>query len=109
MNHLNSCLIEGVLEGNPVCTKTTSGTDTCVFNIKTSRYFKKDGAPVEETSFFPIETWGRLALSCNAQLRDGRGIRVVGRLKEDRWEVDGVGHSRIKIIVEHVEFKPLFK
>lgn len=37
----------------------------------------------------------------------GRGVRVVGRLRQERWE-DKEGGKREKIIVvaEHVEFKP---
>lgn len=37
-------------------------------------------------------------------------MRVVGRLKQDRWtDADGKGHSRIFIVAEHVEFKPQLK
>ena len=40
----------------------------------------------------------------------GRGIRVVGRLKQNRWKDDaGKSHSRVKIIAEHIEFKPFLK
>ena len=34
-------------------------------------------------------------------------MRVVGRLKQDRWEDDsGQRRSRVDVIAEHVEFKP---
>jgi single-strand DNA-binding protein len=34
---------------------------------------------------------------------------VVGRLKQDRWQdPEGKPHSKIKIIAEHIEFKPDF-
>jgi len=37
-------------------------------------------------------------------------VRVVGRLKQDRWNgADGKSHSRITIVAEHVEFRPEFK
>jgi single-strand DNA-binding protein len=37
-------------------------------------------------------------------------VRVVGRLKQDRWQDDeGNGRTKIKIVGEHVEFKPQFK
>jgi len=43
-------------------------------------------------------------------LKKGRGVRVVGRLKQDRWtDADGKPHSRIFIVAEHVEFRPQFK
>jgi single-strand DNA-binding protein len=37
-------------------------------------------------------------------------VRVVGRLKQDKWtDPDGKPHSRIFIVAEHVEFKPQIK
>jgi single-strand DNA-binding protein len=34
-------------------------------------------------------------------------VRVVGRLKQDRWTgTDGKPRSAVKIVAEHVEFKP---
>lgn len=34
----------------------------------------------------------------------------MGRLKQDRWEdATGKSQTRIKIVAEHVEFKPVFK
>ena len=42
-------------------------------------------------------------------LQKGRGVRVVGRLKQDRWaDQEGKNHDRVKIVAEHVEFKPVF-
>jgi single-strand DNA-binding protein len=34
-------------------------------------------------------------------------VRVVGRLKQDRWTGnDGKPHSKVSIVAEHVEFRP---
>jgi single-strand DNA-binding protein len=68
-----------------------------------------DDQSQKEVSFFDIEVWSKLADTCAENLRKGRGVRVVGRLKQDRWsDAEGKSHSRIKIIGEHVEFKPEF-
>jgi single-strand DNA-binding protein len=54
-----------------------------------------------------VETWAKLAESCAALGHKGRGVRVVGRLKQDRWEdAAGKARSRIYIVAEHVEFRP---
>ena len=61
-------------------------------------------------SFFDIESWGQLAIVCSQQCIKGRGIRVVGRLKQGRWtDNSGKNHSKITIIAEHVEMKPVFQ
>jgi single-strand DNA-binding protein len=40
-------------------------------------------------------------------LKKGRGVRVVGRLKQDRWtSPKGQPRSKVSIVAEHVEFKP---
>jgi single-strand DNA-binding protein len=47
-----------------------------------------------------------MAESCQKNCEKGRGIRVVGRLKQSRWtNSEGKTASRISIIAEHVEFK----
>jgi single-strand DNA-binding protein len=51
-----------------------------------------------------------LAEACNNLGKKGRGVRVVGRLKQDRWTGnDGKQRSRISIVAEHVAFRPEFK
>jgi single-strand DNA-binding protein len=37
----------------------------------------------------------------------GRGVRVVGRLKQERWQnAEGQAQSKVVIVAEHVEFRP---
>ena len=56
-----------------------------------------------------MSAWARQAEVCGEYLKKGRGVRVVGRLKQDRWtEAEGKMRSRIIIVAEHVEFKPQF-
>jgi single-strand DNA-binding protein len=63
-----------------------------------------------EVSFFDVETWSKLAENCYNLGHKGRGVRVVGRLKQDRWTgTDGKQKSKVTIVAEHVEFRPDFK
>jgi single-strand DNA-binding protein len=109
MNNLNSILIEGNLTKTPNFRTTPNGTPLCMFSIASNRYFKQDSELEKEVSFFDVESWGNLAEQVNNLGHKGRGIRVVGRLKQDRWN-DGEGKtkSRVVIIAEHVEFRPEF-
>ena len=107
MNNLNSILIEGNFVRDPEYRATAKGTAICTFTIATNRYFRQGDELQKEVSFFDVETWSRLAESCNTLGRKGRGIRVVGRLKQDRWQdAEGKARSRISIVAEHVEFRP---
>jgi single-strand DNA-binding protein len=81
----------------------------CTFTIASNRYFKKDGDFEKETAYVDAEAWGKLAEQCASLGHKGRGVRVVGRLKQDRWiGSGGVTHSKIIIAAEHAEFRPVF-
>jgi single-strand DNA-binding protein len=110
MNQLNSILIEGNLTKDPDLNSTKSGTSVCNFSLASNRYYKKNGEGQNEVSFFDVETWSKLAENCGEYLKKGRGVRVVGRLKQDRWvDTEGKTRTKVKIVAEHVEFKPDFK
>jgi single-strand DNA-binding protein len=110
MNNLNSILIEGNLIRDPLLRSTPKGTPVCTFTIASNRYYKQDAAYEKEVGFFDVETWTKLAENCYNLGHKGRGVRVVGRLKQDRWnDAEGRPHSRVTIVAEHVEFRPDFK
>jgi single-strand DNA-binding protein len=110
MNNLNSVLIEGNLVKDPEFNTTPKGTAVCKFSIATERYFKRDSKMEKEVSYFNIEAWSKLAESVNGMGHKGRGVRVVGRLKQERWnDHEGKAQSRIVIMAEHVEFRPEHK
>ena len=113
MNNLNSVLIEGNMVRDPLFRSTQKGTSVCNFTIASNRFYKQDKMEAgfeKETGFFEVETWGKLADVCSNQGRKGRGVRVVGRLKQDRWTGnDGKNHTKVAIVAEHVEYRPDLK
>ena len=109
MNSLNSVLIEGNLVRDPEKKELESGSKLCLFSVATNRYFNQDNEKKSEVSFFDIEVWNKTAEICMKTLSKGRGVRVVGRLKQDRWaDKEGRSHSKIKVVGESVEFKTKF-
>jgi single-strand DNA-binding protein len=110
MNNLNSVLIEGNMVRDPLIRSTPKGTQVCTFSIASNRFFRQDSNLEKETGFFEVETWGKLAAACSNLGRKGRGVRVVGRLKQDRWTgSDGKNHNKVAIVAEHVEYRSDFK
>ena len=107
MNNLNSILIEGNLIRDPQTRTTTNGTSICTFSIATNRFYKKGELLEKEVSFFDVECWSKLAEACYAKGKKGRGVRVVGRIKQERWnDSEGKVRSKIILVAEHVEFRP---
>jgi single-strand DNA-binding protein len=109
MNNLNSVLLEGNLTRDPEqVTVGENGRVMAKFPIAVNRYYKNGNKEtVEEVMFIPVQVWGNLAEGCLTYLQKGRGVRVVGRLRQERWTAkDGGNHERIVVVGEHVEFMP---
>ncbi|MDR0376853.1 MAG: single-stranded DNA-binding protein, partial [Spirochaetaceae bacterium] len=86
MNSLNNILIEGNLVQDPLLRSTPKGTPVCTFRLASNRYYKQDTGFEKETCFFDVEAWAKLAEHCSTIGHKGQGIRVTGRLKQDRWK-----------------------
>jgi single-strand DNA-binding protein len=109
MNSLNNILLEGNLVKDPLLRSTPKGTLICTLRLASNRYYKQDAGFEKETGFFEVETWSKLAEHCYNSAHKGQGVRVTGRLKQDRWTgQDGKSHSKVTIVAEHVAFKPEF-
>ena len=110
MNNLNSVLLEGNMVRDPLIRSTSRGTNVCNFTIASNRFYRQDSNLEKEVGFFDVEAWGKLAVECSSLGRKGRGVRVVGRLKQDRWTGnDGKNHTRVAIVAEHMEYRPDLK
>ena len=110
MNNLNSVLIEGNLAREPELRYTPAGTPVTTLVLASNRSYRdpeREGERIEEVSFIETTTWGKLATVCHEHLHKGRGVRVVGRLKQERWEdAEGNARSKVLIVAEQVEFQP---
>ena len=108
MNQLNSLILEGNVVRQAELSEPSKGFKVCKFPVAVNRYIKKStGEGMEEVSYFDVEAYGKIAEVCEKQSSKGRGIRVVGRLKQNRWKDDsGRNMSKVFIVAEHIEFKP---
>jgi single-strand DNA-binding protein len=101
-------VIEGNLVREPEPVELgESAREMAKFTIAVNRFFRNAKAEaVEEVIFITVQVWGALAKSCLTYLHKGRGVRVVGRLRQERWtDKEGGSRERIIVVAEHVEFK----
>lgn len=107
MNSLNSILLEGNLTKNPRLGETSRGTPVLHFSVASNRFYKMGEEWNKEVSYFDVEAWSTLAKRMSEQISKGIGVRVVGRLKQQRWVAeDGTTKSNIIIVAEHIEVRP---
>ncbi len=111
MNQLNSLILEGNLVRDAVLSEPAPGFKKCIFTMGVNRYYKnRKNEDVNESSFFDVEAYGNMADYCGEKAKKGRGVRVVGRLKQDTWkDNNGKTASRIYVVAEHIEYKPMKK
>jgi len=110
MNNLNTVLMEGTLIRDPERSNQVTGSSQCRLSLANNRYyFGKNGKWVQDASFFTVWVSGPVAESCLKFLRKGRGIRIVGRLKQLRYSMGGFSREKVAILAEHIEFQPVKK
>jgi single-strand DNA-binding protein len=106
MANLNKVMIIGNVGTDPEMRFSPNGNPVTTFRIATSRIFTtSEGERRQETEWFTVVTWSKLAESCNQFLTKGRRAYVEGRLRTRSWESqDGQRRSRVEIVADRVLF-----
>jgi len=106
MASLNKVMIIGNLGSEPEMRFTPNGSPVTSFRVATNRtYVTPEGERKEETEWFTVVAWSRLAENCNQFLTKGQRVYAEGRLHTRMWESpDGQKHSRAEIIANRVIF-----
>ncbi|MEZ4504093.1 MAG: single-stranded DNA-binding protein [Dehalococcoidia bacterium] len=103
---LNKCMVIGHLGADPEMRYTANGDAVTNFSVATSRqYTTTSGERREETEWFRVVAWRRLAETCAQYLSKGRLVYVEGRLQTRSWEgQDGQKRYMTELIAEQVKF-----
>lgn len=106
MAGLNKVMIIGNLGTDPEMRYTANGNAVTTFRVACSRsYSGPDGERKEETEWFTVVTWNKLAETCSQYLQKGRRAYVEGRLQTRSWEgPDGQRKYRTEVIAQTVLF-----
>ena len=106
MASLNKVMVIGNLGTDPEMRFTPSGNQVTSFRLATTRtYTTSEGERKQETEWFTVVTWGKLAETCNQFLTKGRRAYVEGRLRTRSWEgQDGQKRFTTEIVANRVIF-----
>ncbi len=105
---LNKIMVIGNLGSDPDMRYTSNGNPVATFSLATNRSYRtSDGENREETEWFTIVAWSKLAEQVNQYLTKGRLAYVEGRFRSRRWEGrDGQQRTTNEIIANSVVFLP---
>jgi single-strand DNA-binding protein len=106
MAGLNKVMIIGNLGKDPEIRFTANGNSVATFPVAVSRQVPTpDGERREETEWFNVVAWNKLAELCSQYLQKGRRVYVEGRLQTRSWEgQDGQRRYRTEVIANEVQF-----
>ena len=105
MSNFNQVILMGNLTRDPILSYTPSKCAVAEFGLACNRKFKKaDDSMGEETLFIECQCFGKRAEVISKHFSKGNPIFVVGRLKLETWDKDGVAQSKIRAVVESFEF-----
>ena len=84
---MNKIIVIGNLGRDPEMRYLPSGQSVTSFSVASNhRYTTSAGEQREETEWFNVSAWGRLAELCNQFLTKGRQVYVEGRLSSRSFE-----------------------
>lgn len=103
----NKITIIGNLGSDPEMRYTPSGSAVTSFSVATNRRYTRNGETVDETEWFRVNAWGRLAETTNQYLEKGSLVYVEGRLSSRPWQTqDGQLRAGNEIFAQELKFLP---
>ena len=99
-------MIIGNLGGDPEMRYTANGSAVTTFSVAVNRSFTDaSGERRDDTEWFRVVTWNRLAETCAQYLTKGRQVYVEGRIQTRQWE-DQQGQRRYttELVAQDVRF-----
>ena len=93
---LNKVMIIGRLGKDPEMRYTPGGSPVTTFSVAAGRQWKDSSGDVrEETEWFNVVTWNKLAEICNEHLHKASRVYIEGRLQTRQWQ-DQEGQTRYR-------------
>ena len=102
---MNKIIVIGNLGRDPEMRYTPSGQTVTSFSVASNRRYTTNGEQREETEWFNVSAWGRLAETCNQYLTKGQQVYVEGQLRSRTYQAnDGQTRFSNDIFLTDVQF-----
>ncbi|HMA38235.1 MAG TPA: single-stranded DNA-binding protein [Chloroflexia bacterium] len=101
---LNKVMIIGNLGKDPDMKYTPSGKAITTFSVAVGRTSRaQDGTQTEETEWFRVVAWDKLAETCSQYLHKGSKVYIEGRLQTRKWtDNNGQEQKMVEIVANEM-------
>jgi single-strand DNA-binding protein len=105
MSTVNQVILEGNLCKDAEFKVSKKGTKFSTFPLAVNRSYKDfNGTFQKEVLFIDVEVWGDIFQKKLAEFgKKGQGVRLVGRLRQGKWERDGKRYSKMYAVAETLD------
>lgn len=94
---LNKVQLTGRLGADPEMRFTPTGSAVTTFRVASNRSWKTtEGEQKEDTEWFSVVAWNKLAEICNQYLSKGSRVYIEGRSQTRSWEDTSSGQTKYK-------------
>jgi single-strand DNA-binding protein len=102
---LNKIMLIGNLGRDPEMNYTQNGTALTKFSLAVSRSYKtSSGDKRDETEWFNIVAWDKLAELCNQYLHKGNKVYIEGRISQRKYtDRDGIQRTAVEVVASDME------
>lgn len=101
MAGLNKVMILGNVGRDPEMRYTPGGAAVANFPVAVSRnWTTPDGEKRDETEWFNVVVWNKLAETAGNLISKGRKVYIEGRLHTNSWEKEGEKRYRTEVIAQ---------
>jgi single-strand DNA-binding protein len=102
MSDLNFSGLVGRVTQDAVLKQSEKGTPILSFNIAVNRARKVGENWEEKPHFFWLNLFGKRAENMSPYLLKGQTVSIEGHLEQDRWESNGVQHSKMSLMIDNI-------
>lgn len=94
MPHFHQTIVVGHLGKDPEVRYMPNGDAACSFSVAVTESWKdKDGDKKEQTTWYRVNAFKKLAEICGQYLKKGAPVMIVGKMMERKWQ-DKEGQER---------------
>lgn len=102
----NRIILIGNLTKDPEVRYTPGGTPVATMRLAVTSKYKQGDEMKDDTLFIDAVVFGKQAENCGHYLAKGNPVLVEGRLKERKWESDGMQKSKFEVVTSNIRFLP---